>query len=124
MSKIASQRIQSRIARHNRVRRKVAGTAERPRLCVRRSLNNVYAQIVDDATGRSLVQLVTSAKEVEAKAGAEATKTDKSRALGELIAEKAKALGISAIVFDRGGYLYHGRIKAVADGARAAGLEF
>jgi large subunit ribosomal protein L18 len=124
VSKIASQRIQSRIARHNRVRRKVAGTAERPRLCVRRSLNNVYAQIVDDATGRSLVQLVTSAKEVEAKAGAEATKTDKSRALGELIAEKAKALGISAIVFDRGGYLYHGRIKAVADGARAAGLEF
>ena len=124
MSKIASQRIESRKARHSRVRRKVIGTTERPRLCVRRSLNNIYAQIVDDASGRSLLQLVTSAKEVEAKAGAEATKTDKSRALGELIGEKAKAMGIAAIVFDRGGYLYHGRIKAVADGARAAGLEF
>ncbi len=124
MSKIASQRIASRKARHARVRRKLSGSAVRPRLCVRRSLNNVFAQIVDDETGRSLVQLVTSAKEVEAKAGAEATKTDKSRALGELIAEKAKALGITAIVFDRGGYLFHGRIKAVAEGARAAGLEF
>jgi large subunit ribosomal protein L18 len=124
MSKIASQRIESRKARHNRVRRKLSGTTERPRLCVRRSLNNIFAQIVDDTTGRSLVQLVTSSKEVEAKAGNEATKTDKSRALGELIGEKAKALGVAAIVFDRGGYLYHGRIKAVAEGARAAGLEF
>ncbi len=124
MSKIASRRVASRKARHNRVRRRVAGTAQRPRLCVRRSLNNVFAQIVDDETGRSLVQLVTSAKEVVAKAGDKATKTEKSRALGELIGEKAKALGVSSIVFDRGGYLYHGRVKAVADGARAAGLEF
>lgn len=124
MSKIASQRIESRKARHSRVRRKVSGTTERPRLCVRRSLNNVFAQVVDDTTGRSLIQLVTSSEEVAAKAGAEATKTDKSRAMGELLGEKAKALGITAIVFDRGGYLYHGRIKAVAEGARAAGLEF
>lgn len=124
MSKIASQRIESRKARHSRVRRKVSGTTERPRLCVRRSLNNIFAQVVDDTTGRSLIQLVTSSEEVLAKAGAEATKTDKSRAMGELLGEKAKALGITAIVFDRGGYLYHGRIKAVAEGARAAGLEF
>ncbi len=124
MSKIASQRIESRKARHSRVRRKVSGTTERPRLCVRRSLNNIFAQVVDDTTGRSLIQLVTSSEEVAAKAGAEATKTDKSRAMGELLGEKAKALGITAIVFDRGGYLYHGRIKAVAEGARAAGLEF
>ena len=124
MSKIASQRIESRKARHSRVRRKVSGTTERPRLCVRRSLNNIFAQVVDDTTGRSLIQLVTSSEEVVAKAGAEATKTDKSRAMGELLGEKAKALGITAIVFDRGGYLYHGRIKAVAEGARAAGLEF
>jgi large subunit ribosomal protein L18 len=124
MSKIASQRIESRKARHSRVRRKVSGTTERPRLCVRRSLNNIFAQVVDDTTGRSLIQLVTSSEEVLTKAGAEATKTDKSRAMGELLGEKAKALGITAIVFDRGGYLYHGRIKAVAEGARAAGLEF
>lgn len=123
MSKIASERYQSRIARHKRVRSKVSGTTERPRLAVRRSLKHIYAQIVDDTTGRSLAQVASTSEEVKTKVG-EGTKTDVSKAVGELIAAKAKEKGISAVVFDRGGYLYHGRVKAVAEAARSAGLEF
>lgn len=124
MSKLASQRLHSRIARHVRVRNKVSGTAERPRLCVRRSLKHIYAQLVDDATGKSLAQVASTSKEVLAKLSDESTKTDASKAIGELIAEKAKQQGITAVVFDRGGNLYHGRVKAVAEAARSAGLEF
>lgn len=124
MSKIASQRLHSRIARHERVRSKVSGTSERPRLCVRRSLKHIYAQLVDDTTGKSLAQVSSTSKEVLAKLSDESTKTDASTAIGEIIAAKAKEKGISAVVFDRGGYLYHGRIKAVAEAARSAGLEF
>lgn len=123
MSKIASERYHSRIARHERVRTKVSGTTERPRLAVRRSLKHIYAQIVDDTTGRSIAQVSSTSEEVKTKAG-EGTKTDVSTAVGELIAAKAKEKGISAVVFDRGGYLYHGRVKAVAEAARNAGLEF
>lgn len=124
MSKIASQRLHSRIARHERVRSKVSGTSERPRLCVRRSLKHIYAQLVDDTTGKSLAQVSSTSKEVLAKLSDESTQTDASTAIGEIIAAKAKEKGISAVVFDRGGYLYHGRIKAVAEAARSAGLEF
>lgn len=124
MSKLASQRLHSRIARHERVRNKVSGTAERPRLCVRRSLKHIYAQLVDDTTGKSLAQVASTSKEVLAKLSDESTKTDASKAIGEIIAEKAKKQGINAVVFDRGGYLYHGRVKAVAEAARSAGLEF
>lgn len=124
MSKLASQRLHSRIARHERVRNKVSGTAERPRLCVRRSLKHIYAQLVDDTTGKSLAQVASTSKEVLAKLSDESNKTDASKAIGELIAEKAKQQGITAVVFDRGGYLYHGRVKAVAEAARSAGLEF
>lgn len=124
MSKIASQRLHSRIARHERVRSKVSGTSERPRLCVRRSLKHIYAQIIDDTTGKSLAQVSSTSKEVLAKLSDESTKTDASTAIGEIIASKAKEQGINAVVFDRGGYLYHGRIKAVAEAARSAGLEF
>ena len=124
MSKYASQRLHSRVARHERVRSKVSGTAERPRLCVRRSLKHIYAQIIDDTTGTSLAQVASTSKEVIAKLGSEGTKTDASKVIGELIAAKAKEKGICAVVFDRGGYIYHGRVKAVADAARTAGLEF
>lgn len=124
MSKLASQRLHSRIARHERVRNKVSGTAERPRLCVRRSLKHIYAQLVDDTTGKSLAQVASTSKEVLAKLSDESTKTDASKAIGEIIAEQAKKQGITAVVFDRGGYLYHGRVKAVAEAARSAGLEF
>lgn len=124
MSKLASQRLHSRIARHERVRNKVSGTAERPRLCVRRSLKHIYAQLVDDTTGKSLAQVTSTSKEVLAKLSDESTKTDASTAIGEIIAAKAKLQGITTVVFDRGGYLYHGRVKAVAEAARSAGLEF
>ncbi|MBK9577868.1 MAG: 50S ribosomal protein L18 [Fibrobacterota bacterium] len=123
MSKIAAERFKSRIARHKRVRSKVSGTTERPRLAVRRSLKHIYAQIVDDTTGRSLAQVASTSEEVRAKT-AEGTKTDVSKVVGELIAAKAKEKGISSVVFDRGGYLYHGRVQAVAEAARSAGLEF
>jgi large subunit ribosomal protein L18 len=123
MSKIASQRYQSRIARHARVRSKVEGTAARPRLAVRRSLKHIYAQLVDDATGTSLALVTSDSKEVREKVG-EGTKTDASKIIGELIAVKAKEKGISTVVFDRGGNIYHGRVKAVAEAARSAGLEF
>ncbi len=123
MSKIAAERFKARVARHARVRAKVSGTTERPRLAVRRSLKHIYAQIVDDVTGRSLAQVASTSEEVRAKAG-EGTKTDVSKIVGELIAAKAKEKGISSVVFDRGGYLYHGRVQAVAEAARSAGLEF
>ena len=123
MSKIASQRFHSRLARHARVRSKVAGTTERPRLAVRRSLKHIYAQLVDDTTGASLALVTSDSKEVREKVG-EGTKTDASKVIGELIAAKAKEKGITAVVFDRGGNIYHGRVKAVAEAARSAGLEF
>jgi large subunit ribosomal protein L18 len=123
MSKIASQRFHSRLARHARVRSKVEGTTERPRLAVRRSLKHIYAQLVDDTTGASLALVTSDSKEVREKVG-EGTKTDASKVIGELIAAKAKEKGISTVVFDRGGNIYHGRVKAVAEAARSAGLEF
>ena len=119
----AKKRVESRVARHGRIRRGILGTAERPRLCVRRSLSHMYAQLVDDSTGKSLVQVSTLSAEIKAKAG-ELSKTELSSELGKLIAEKAKSTGIAQVVFDRGGYIYHGRVKAVADAAREAGLNF
>jgi large subunit ribosomal protein L18 len=123
MSKIASQRFNARVARHARVRSKVEGTTERPRLAVRRSLKHIYAQLVDDSTGTSIALVTSDSKDVREKIG-EGTKTDASKIIGELIAAKAKEKGISSVVFDRGGYIYHGRVKAVAEAARSAGLEF
>jgi large subunit ribosomal protein L18 len=123
MSKIASQRFHSRIARHVRVRSKVEGTTERPRLAVRRSLKHIYAQLVDDSTGTSIALVTSDSKDVREKIG-EGSKTAASTIVGELIAAKAKEKGISSVVFDRGGYIYHGRVKAVAEAARSAGLEF
>ena len=113
----------NRQARHSRVRNKVSGTAERPRLSVYRSLSEIYAQLIDDTKGVTL--LSASSKDAEiAKAISGKTKTQISVLVGETLAKAAKKKGITKVVFDRGGYLYIGRVKAVADGARAAGLEF
>lgn len=107
---------------HKRVRSKVAGTTERPRLNVFRSLNHIYAQVIDDSQSSTLVAASTLAKKgEEAKAGGN---IEAARTVGKLIAERAQEKGIKKVVFDRGGYLYHGRIKALADAAREAGLEF
>ena len=103
---------------HSRVRKTINGTAARPRLNIFRSNKGIYAQVIDDVSGTTLA--AASSKEVDT-AG---TKTDKSKAVGQLVAEKAKAAGVGSVVFDRGGYLYHGRVKALAEGAREGGLEF
>ncbi len=109
-----------------RIRKKIAGTPGRPRLCVRRSLSHIYAQIVDDLSGRSLVQTGSTSKEILGKItdGKKTSKTDVARLVGELVAEKAKEKGIDKIVFDRKGYAYHGRVKALAEAARKKGLQF
>ena len=114
---------QDRVIRHARVRKKVSGTAERPRLSVYRSTNPIYAQIIDDVKGHTLCAASTVEKEIAAKT-AEMTKTEAAKTVGATVAAKALALGIKEVVFDRGGYLYTGRVQALADGAREAGLEF
>ena len=108
-----------RIKRHNRVRGKISGTAERPRLCVFRSENNIYAQIIDDEKGTTLV----SASSLELK-GEYGGNKEAANKVGKMVAEKAKAAGITEVVFDRGGYIYHGRVAELAAGAREGGLEF
>ena len=109
-----------RLKRHKRVRAKVFGTPERPRLNVFRSEKNIYAQVIDDTEGNTLVSASSLDKEIEGNGG---NKTA-ARAVGKLVAERCKAKGIDKVMFDRGGYLYHGRVKALAEGARKAGLEF
>ncbi len=118
MAKIAIPRTNAerRARRHLRVRKAVNGTAERPRLVVFRSLKHIYAQIVDDVTQRTLMTVGSE--------GMNGTKSERALAVGKSVAEKAKAAGIAKVVFDRAGYPYHGRVKAVADGAREGGLEF
>ncbi len=109
--------------RHERVRRKVSGTAETPRLCVYRSLNHIYVQLIDDTKGVTLCSASTMEKDVKAEIK-EMNKTDAAKVVGKKAAEKALAKGVKTVVFDRGGYLYTGRVQAVADGAREAGLNF
>ena len=108
-----------RTAIHKRIRRKVTGNSERPRLAVYRSLNHIYAQVVDDQLGRTIVSASTTEKDLRGKTGGN---LEAARLVGKTIAERAIAKGIESVVFDRGGYLYHGRIKALTDAARAAGL--
>ena len=105
---------------HYRVRKNVKGTSSRPRLSVFRSNRSIYCQVIDDLNGSTLVAASSS----ETSIPSEGNKTDTAKAVGKLIAEKAKAQNISNVVFDRGGYLYHGRVKALADGAREGGLQF
>lgn len=110
--------------RHVRVRAKVSGTPQRPRLNVFRSSAHIYAQVIDDLAGHTIVAASDLEKDLVEKLGDDKTKTARAKAVGELIAERAKAAGITAVVFDRGGFLYHGRVRAVADGAREGGLDF
>jgi large subunit ribosomal protein L18 len=104
---------------HKRIRRRLAGTAERPRLAVFRSLSHIYAQVIDDAAGRTLVAATSNEKN-----GVNGGNLAGAKAIGKLVAERAQEKGIKAVVFDRGGYLYHGRVQALADAAREAGLKF
>ena len=124
-SKLRKSRSLQRKRRHWRVRNKVEGTAERPRLVVSRSLKNIEGQIVDDAAGKTLLGVSTLAAELrDFKAEGDNRRTEHAFAAGKLLAERAKEQGIDSVVFDRGGYKYHGRVKAFADGAREGGLEF
>jgi large subunit ribosomal protein L18 len=107
--------------RHVRIRKKLSGTTARPRLCVFRSLKHIYAQVIDDTRGTTLVSASTVDPALRETAG---KKVERARAVGLAIAERAKAAGITQVVFDRGGYLYHGRVKALAEAAREGGLEF
>jgi len=109
--------------KHIRVRKKISGTPERPRLCVYRSLTNIYAQVIDDSTGRTLVSASTIEKEIKDNIGFGGNVAGAAE-VGKLVARRALAQGISVVVFDRGGYIYHGRVAALAEAAREAGLNF
>src|ERR687894_1815416 len=118
---ISTARRVSRLRRHNRLRKRVAGTAERPRMVVNRSSRHIHVQVVDDTAGRTLVSASTLDPSLR---GAEGDKSTLARQVGALVADRAKAAGISAVVFDRGGNRYQGRIAALAEGAREGGLDF
>ena len=120
MTQVAS-RGAARTKRHARIRLHLAGTEARPRLAVFRSLNHIYAQVIDDASGKTLVAASTLEKDLR---GGTSTKSEEAAVIGRLIAERSKAAGIERVVFDRAGFRYHGRIKSLADAAREAGLEF
>ena len=119
--KYTSARTASRLRRQVRGRKKISGTAERPRLVVTRSAKHISVQVVDDNVGKTLASASTMEADLRAFDG---DKSAKARKVGEIVAERAKAAGIESVVFDRGGYLYHGRVKALADAAREAGLKF
>lgn len=123
MTAVYLRRIRGRVRRHRRVRKRVHGTAERPRLCVFRSLRQIYAQVVDDEAERTLAA-ASSLEHGLVSEGASRRGTAAAEAVGKAIGERAMAAGVERVVFDRGGYIYHGRVRAVADAARAAGLEF
>jgi large subunit ribosomal protein L18 len=114
-----TNRAEIRTAIHSRIRRKVRGNTERPRLAIYRSLNHIYAQVIDDRLGQTLVSASSTEKDLRTGTGGN---LDAARRIGQAIAERAIAKGIEQVVFDRGGYLYHGRVKALTDAARAAGL--
>ena len=117
----AASRSAAREKRHTRIRLRLEGTAARPRLAVFRSLNHIYAQVIDDSVGRTLASASTLEPAVK---GAPGTKSEQAKKVGALVADRAKAAGIDKVVFDRAGFRYHGRIAALAEGAREAGLDF
>ncbi len=121
MSKVTDKQ-SARARRHNRVRKKVSGSAEQPRLAVFRSNRHMVAQVIDDISGRTLA--AASSLEAGVRAAGPTSNRSASAAVGKLVAERAKAVGVSKVAFDRGGFLYHGRVAALADAAREAGLEF
>lgn len=120
---VETSRAELRRIRHKRIRKHINGTAERPRLCVFRSSRHIYAQIIDDESGHTLVCASTLEKELRDQLKG-LSKTEQAAAIGKLIAQRALEKGIKTVVFDRGGYKYHGRVKALADASREAGLEF
>ena len=120
MTQVAS-RGAARQKRHDRLRLRLSGSPERPRLAVFRSLNNIYAQVIDDTSGKTLASASSLEKELKV---AKQPKTDEAKAVGRLVAERARSAGVEQVVFDRAGFRYHGRIKSLADAAREAGLEF
>jgi large subunit ribosomal protein L18 len=120
MTQVAS-RGAARQKRHDRIRLRLEGTGSRPRLAVFRSNNHIYAQVIDDASGRTLATASTVEKELR---GSKETKTQEAASVGKLVAQRAKAAGVERVVFDRAGFRYHGRIKSLADAAREAGLDF
>ncbi|MCL6553292.1 MAG: 50S ribosomal protein L18 [Firmicutes bacterium] len=120
---IRADRNALRRRRHLRIRARVRGTPSRPRLSVFRSLKQIYAQLIDDTAGRTLVAASTLDPEVRGRVAGK-TKTEAAAVVGEVLAQRALAAGVQRVVFDRGGYKFHGRVKALADGARAAGLQF
>ena len=124
MKSIGQKRLEAREKRHRRIRRRVKGTPGQPRLSVFRSLKNITAQLHDDVAGRCLVTVTSLSPEVRERLGETRTKSAVSGVVGKVLAEKAVALGVERVVFDRGGYLYHGRVKALAEGAREGGLKF
>ncbi len=119
----ARQKRDRRQRAHRRVRRTVRGTSERPRLAVFKSLKYTYAQVIDDLKGETVAQASSSEKDIQ-KAAKDGKRMDAARLVGEAIAERAKKLGVEQVVFDRGGYIYHGRVRQVAEGARKKGLQF
>ena len=121
MGRATDHKLELRIRRHKRVRRRIAGTAERPRLAVFRSSKHITAQVVDDDAGHTLVSASTVEGDLRASSGGN---IDAAKVVGALVASRAKAAGITTVVFDRGGFTYHGRVAALADAARAEGLEF
>lgn len=124
MKNISELRTMSRRRRHRRIRKRVQGTSERPRLVVHRSLRQVYLQVVDDGAARTLASASTLDRSARERLQGVESRMERSKLVGELLAERAREKGISQVVFDRGGFPYHGHIKAVADGARKGGLVF
>jgi len=122
MASVANRRVGARVKRHRRIRKRLCGSAEVPRLCVFRSAHHIYAQIIDDAQGRSLCGISTLSPEIRDEIKG-LKKTEKSRRVGLLIARLAREKGVERVAFDRGGYLYHGRVRALAEGAREGGLK-
>jgi len=121
---MAKTRREARISRHQRVRKNVTGTAERPRLAVFRSNLHIYAQVIDDTQGHTLAAAGTVEPDLRARVDGKGNNVDAAKAVGAALAERAKEKGIESVVFDRSGYLYHGRVAALADAAREAGLKF
>ena len=124
MKERGTARIAARKRRRRHIRKKISGSADRPRLCVYRGLRNIYAQLVDDTSGISIVGASSLSKEIVSAKGAQKGKCELSRAVGRLLAGRARAKHVEKVVFDRSGYLYHGRVKALAEGAREGGLRF
>ncbi len=122
--KKAQQKRERRLKTHRRIRQRVEGSSERPRLAVFKSLRYVYAQLIDDTQGKTLVQASSREEAIASKAEGSASAKNAARLVGEAIAERAKKEGVESVVFDRGGYLYHGKVRELAEGARSKGLKF